>query len=184
MNIHQMTSLRQDPSVVMVDEYQSMQPASYMLTDYYQDRWCDSRQDYANRIGQQPMLFYKPYENSCVVSDSTKLRNGKMTNKRYINQLTARPFVGPATQVPGRNDSSKNTDLSSQLRHGVATTTYKPIEKTSGISIDRFDCLPEYGNPQRIEHVLEPWVRGGEHTRDAIRRQDYAARVKSKLVKA
>lgn len=184
MNINQLTSLRQDPSVVMVDEYQSMQPASYLLTDFYQDRWCDSRQDYANRIGQQPMLFYKPYENSCAVSDSTKLRIGTMTNKRYINQLTARPFVGPANQESGRTNNSKNIDTSTKLRHGVATTTYKPIEKTSGISIDRFDCLPEYGNPQRVEHVIEGWVRGGEHTRDVIRRQDYATRLKTKLVKA
>ena len=183
MNIHQLTSLRQDPSVVVVDEYQSMQPASYMLTDHYQDRWCDSRQNYANRNGQQPMLFYKQYENACEVSDGTKLRNGTMTNKRYINQLNARPFMGPANQSAGRNNASKNPDLSSQMRHGVSTTTYKPTEKTSGVSIDRFNCLPEFGNPQRVEHVIENWVRGGEHTRDVIRRQDHAARIRSKLIK-
>jgi hypothetical protein len=184
MNIHQLTSLRQDPSVVTVDEYQSAQPASYMLTDYYEDRWCDSRQNYADRIGQQPMLFYKNYENACVVSDGTKLRNGNMTNKRYINQLNARPFMAHANQAPGHNNASKNPDLSSKLRHGVATTTYKPVENTSGVSIDRFNCLPEFGNPQRVEHIMEPWVRGGEHTRDVIRRQDHAARVKSKFIKA
>ena len=183
MNINERTSLRQDKNVVLVDEYQSMQPGVYQLIDFNQDKWCDSRKEYADRIGSQPMHFYKPYENACVVDEGSRLRNSNLTNKRYINQLATRPFTGHAAKMPGRNNVSINPDLDSSLRTGIATTTFKPVETTSGFSIDRFYTLPEYGNPQRVEHVIESWVRGGEHTRDVIRRQDYATRLKSKLVK-
>ena len=36
MNINERTSLRQDKNVVLVDEYQSMQPGVYQLIDFNQ----------------------------------------------------------------------------------------------------------------------------------------------------
>ena len=41
------------------------------------------------------------------------------------------------------------------------------------------NLLPCYGNPQRVEHIVEPpvriggWIRGGEPTRDIVRKINY-----------
>ena len=44
----------------------------------------------------------------------------------------------------------------------------------------RFNYLPSCGNPQKVKHVVEPWVRGGEHTRDYVRRVDFVRKCLNK----
>jgi len=74
-----------------------------------------------------------------------------------------------------------NKDIESELYHGLDTRggPRKACDVLSGVSIDRFECLPEYGNPQRVQHVVEPWIRGGDNTRDHVRRVNYERRLKN-----
>ena len=58
----------------------------------------------------------------------------------------------------------------------------KPCEVTRGTTFYRYQCLPEFGNPQRVQHIIQPpveiggWIRGGDNTRDYVRRVDYQRR--------
>ena len=66
--------------------------------------------------------------------------------------------------------STNEQDVESKLIMGLTTTDFRPCEGHTEATINRFYHLPEYGNPQRVKHVVEPWTRGGEHTRDYVRR--------------
>jgi len=176
------SSLRQDKNVVTVDQYQSMVAGKYNIQNYSPDTNCDLMYD--QYMGNHVMITHdRHHDNHCAVNDSTDLRVGHATNKRYINQHSVRSHLAPATQSAGIiNNGSVNPDLSSDMRYGRATTTFKPIERTFWSPICRFDILPEFGNPQRVEHVMQPWGGvTGEATRVTIRRMDHESRMRSKL---
>lgn len=176
------TSLRQDKNVVTVDQYQSMVAGKYNIQNYSPDTNCDLKYDH--HMGNHIMIPHdRHHDNHCAVKDSTDLRIGHATNKRYINQVSHRSPLAPATQSAGIiNNGSINPDLSSDMRYGKATTTFKPVERTFWSPICRFDILPEFGNPQRLEHVMQPWGGvTGEATRVTIRRMDHESRMRSKL---
>jgi len=65
-------------------------------------------------------------------------------------------------------------DLESSLMQGQYMTTFKGCENSNEVNIDRFDYLPSFGNPQTVEHTIEPWTRGGILTKELIRRLDYS----------
>ena len=60
----------------------------------------------------------------------------------------------------------------------------KQCGRTGGKDITSYamNYLPCFGNPQRVEHVVEPspdiggWIRGGDNTRDLVRRINYKNR--------
>ena len=79
-----------------------------------------------------------------------------------------------------------NKNVETALQQGVLTNLReKPCEVTRDTSFYRYQCLPEFGNPQRVQHIIEPslnsggWIRGGHHTRDLVRRVDYDRRCKN-----
>ena len=168
---NKLTSLRQDVCAQTLEENQSQMPGIYSTKNHYLDRWCEGPVKYANMMSE-PMHWQKDYRNACSVDADSHLRYSDLTNMRYINQLSTRPYVGnPAMQAGNR--SLCNKDLETQLLTGYTATTFKSTEPTSGVTIDRFECLPEFGNPQRVQHTVEPWVRGGDQTRDYVRRVDW-----------
>ena len=177
------TSLRQDKNVVTVDQYQSMVAAKYNTQNFHPDA-SSSDLKYDQHMGNHLMVTHdRLHDNHHAIKDSTDLRHGHATNKRYINQVSHRSHIAHATQSAGIiNNGSINPDLSSDMRYGKATTTFKPVERTFWSPICRFDILPEFGNPQRLEHVMQPWGGvTGEATRVTIRRMDHESRMKSKL---
>jgi len=97
------------------------------------------------------------------------------TNAREKFQLLTRPYLGyymgPGTQ------SNEFTDLETALFQGVGTNLReKACQPSQGSTTTRFVCLPEFGNPQRVERIIYPFTRGGEPTRDYVRRVDYYRR--------
>jgi hypothetical protein len=79
--------------------------------------------------------------------------------------------------------SLNQKDLESALQQGLLTNLRQgPCEVSHGKSTYRFQCPPEFGNPQRIEHIEPPpipvggWIRGGDNTRDYVRRVDFQRR--------
>lgn len=57
----------------------------------------------------------------------------------------------------------------SPLIHGHTTRLGKASDVLSGITIDRFESLPDFGNPQRVEHVDWDIPRQGYCSRDLVR---------------
>lgn len=102
-----------------------------------------------------------------------------LTNKREINQLYVRPYLGVYKGVGMSSIKDNDIKLESSLIQGSATKLRnKTSEPVQGISTARFDCLPEFGNPQRVQHIVPPWVLGGQDTRNNTRRIDYYRRCK------
>ena len=81
-------------------------------------------------------------------------------------------------------NTENNKKLETELMSGLDTRsrTRRSCDVLSGVTIDRFQCLPEYGNPQRVQHVMEPWIRGGDNTRDYVRRINYESKLKNRKV--
>ena len=141
-------------------------------------RGCITPKTYA-ALMCQPAHQQRQIRNTCEIDTDSKLRHATLTDQRYIDQLFARPYAG---SFMGAGRPNADMDTESALIHGLTTraATNRACDVLSGVSIDRFECLPEFGNPQRVQHIVEPWVRGGEHTRDLVRRVNYDARCRNK----
>lgn len=172
------TRLRYDPCARRTYDKESMGPGNYQ-TDAPGYRWCERQSSYANHMCE-PIHQQKQYRSGCHIDKDSELRYAELTDKRYIHQLWARPYLGAYMGAGQRSLSNK--DVESELIMGLDTRggPRKACDVLAGVSIDRFECLPEYGNPQRVQHVVEPWIRGGDNTRDYVRRVNYEAKMRNK----
>lgn len=176
--------LRQDTDTVTYEEKESQRPGQYQLSEY--DPSHQNVTDYTNRM-KEPTHYQKTYANSfSYVDDESYLWLSELNNLRYRNQLYTRPYAGFYCG-PGQ-PSLDQKDLESTLQQGLLTNLrQKPCEASRGKSMYRFTHLPEFGNPQREEHVVVPpehlggWIRGGAPTRDYVRRIDYQRRCANQL---
>jgi hypothetical protein len=107
------------------------------------------------------------------------LKYAQLTDLRYKHQLFTRPYIG-AYMGAGQGTFDKLQE--NKVHYGIGARVNKACN-LPGISIDRFECLPEFGNPQRVQHIVEPWIRGGDSTRDHVRRVNYQAMLKHKEAK-
>jgi hypothetical protein len=176
---HEKNGLGDDLCHVTKREQESTYPGFYQVTGYD-----PSRQDCAEYADQLSTLMthQKAYNNTVNYVDAdSELTHPPLTNLRTVHQLFTRPYVGNY-MGPGRHSVSPDlTDTESFLLQGYSTMQQKPCERTSGLDITSYgmNYLPCFGNPQRVEHVVEPpieiggWVRGGSHTRDFVRRVNY-----------
>ncbi len=172
------TRLIYDPCARRQADKQRMEPASF-VTDNIGLRWCESPKAYA-AVNGAVAHYPKQYRNACAVNYETALQQSALTNPRYKQQLMTRPYLG--AYVGAGQSTSNNKDIETELITGLDTRsgTRRACDVLSGVSIDRFECLPEYGNPQRVEHVVPVWIRGGENTRDYVRRVNYEAKMKNR----
>lgn len=174
MEWNKLTRLSQDICAQTLEEKQSQLPGLYHVQEPG-FRWCESERDYAQYMSE-PAHEYKVYRNACKINNDSDLRFSALTNKRYLHQLFTRPYLG--SYMGAGQASLNNKDLETELIYGLDTRggPRKACDVLAGVSINRFDCLPEFGNPQRVQHIIEPWVRGGDNTRDYVRRINYQRR--------
>ena len=171
MEWNNLSRLNEDVCAQTISEKQSQMVGLYHVqTPGF--RWCESQKSYSMMMSE-PAHEYKQYRNGCVIDKDSQLRYNNLTNLKYINQLYTRPYLGNFMGAGQRSEGLK--DIESELIMGLDT---RGIPRTacdvlSEVSINRFESLPEYGNPQKSEHIIEPWVRGGDATRDYIRRVNY-----------
>ena len=180
MEWNQITRIRQDSCTQTTSEKQSQEPSKYKTLPLGY-RWCESGKSYSHLMSE-PAHQQKQYFNGCNVNRDSQTRNVPATNLKYIHQLYTRPYLG-AYKGAGMN-TSVNKELETKLvtGHDTRGKTRRSCDGLSGVSIDRFHCLPEYGNPQRVQHIVEPWIRGGDNTRDYVRKLNYEAKMKNKKV--
>lgn len=173
------TNIRRDCGAVTLDEKESQLIGDYQLSGFDPERVNAS--EYANRMSEI-LNFQKAYRDSLhYVDDETDLIHGDLSNLRDINQLFTRPYLGNF-MGPGQ-PSLSNKDTETALFQGISTNLRQgPCQVTRGTSLYRFTPLPDFGNPQREQHIIPPpvqlggWIRGGDGTRDYVRRVDYQKR--------
>jgi hypothetical protein len=177
------TTIFEDCCAVLTDEKASVRVGDYQLSSY--DPRPMSANQYANMMVEPThyqQVFRAP---GAYIDDGSDLLYGELTSQREKHQLFHRPykgfFVGPGQPSLGHKD------LESALQQGLLTNLrQKPCEVTRGTTNYRFTPLPEFHNPQRIQHIQPPppeyggWIHGGDATRDFVRRVDYDRRCKSR----
>ncbi len=112
----------------------------------------------------------------CVVDNYSALRNdpSQLTRDRCRIQLFSRIFQGCPNLKPG----VVNPDKEMPLVQGTGSSTYEgvtfPCKKTiTELTTRKFDPLTECAKEvQKPEHIVEPWVRGGDDTRNYVKRQE------------
>lgn len=167
------TGIQDDVCQIAKRNQESVGPGCHNLTSS-DPRRQDCR-EYSKRMSV-PMNFQKQLYNTLHYADcDSQLIQSPLTNLRTIHQLFTRPYVGYFAG-PGRPDG-RVVDAESFLWQGYTTLEKKACEPTSGQDVTSyaFNYLPCFGNPQRIDHVIEPpisqggWIRGGICSRDMIR---------------
>jgi hypothetical protein len=172
MNINYESRLKRDHSAITIDEDQSQQPGDYKLKTHYQE--CRTPKQHVNSV-TEVKHFIKQYPNNiCHANVESDLWQSELTNKRYINQLYHRPYVGSYMGAGANNSEFKNIE-SKLLQKNLTNPRMKSCEehRTASVHEHTWDFLPEYGNPQRVEHIIHPIPRGGYITRNDVHRYDY-----------
>ena len=160
-----------DPCAVAIHERQSIDTGDYNVKGFF--RAC-GEPVYTQEAINTPLTNAACWGNTdmCGVDYDSDLRLAPLTNLRNVQQLFTRPYVANGYRGAGANNMHLK-DLESSLLHKQTMTNYKGAENSNEVHIDRFQYLPAFGNPQRVEHIIQPWTRGGLHSRDLVRRISY-----------
>lgn len=182
-------SLNSDPITMDLDIIQS-QGTNYYVMDNMYGCGC-GLEDARNVQLSQPMVNFEGGkgwigEKGCLVDTDSQLRENKdrLTNQKYIHQLTERPHLTTGNLVRGYH----NVDVESIIQNGIDTHSDMPCNNLSGVFIGNqyTPMIPklqeEVQNPVHIipEDSMDSWVRGGLPTRQMQRNQDYLRRCQEK----
>lgn len=112
----------------------------------------------------------------CIVDQYSSLRNdpAQLTRDRCHIQLFSRVFQGCPNMKPGVPQPEKEMPIiqgiSSTSLEGTRFACKKTLmEMTTNKPIPLIDCVKDVQNP---DNLVEPWVRGGDATRDYVKRQE------------
>ena len=115
----------------------------------------------------------------CIVDNFSALRNNpdQLTRDRCRVQLFTRIFQGSPNLKPGVPNPDKEMPIlqgqGSTVLEGVQFSCKKAImEETTNKFMPMLDCVQEVQKP---EHIVEPWIRGGDDTRSFVKRQEFLA---------
>lgn len=113
----------------------------------------------------------------CLVDQYSVLRNdpAQLTRDRCHIQLFTRIFQGAPNLKPGVPEP----DMEYPITQGTSSGTLEGIEypckravmeMTTNKPMPMLPCVKDVQDP---EHIVEPWIRGGDSTRDFVRRQEF-----------
>jgi hypothetical protein len=181
MNWRRKTKLKDDYCSIDVQERQSMDPHDYQTNNFF--RQCNEP-ILSSKMVNQTMTNVKVYGNThqCEVDDDSDLRYASLTNLHNIQQLFTRPYAG-SFHGAGQSSGAHLKDVESSLMQSQYNPSFKSIENTQEHYIDRFDYLPQTGYPQKVEHIVPVWTRGGVLSRELVRSisyPDYAKMIRQK----
>lgn len=175
--------LGRDVGAIKISETESQLSGYYGLTGYDPNCCQHDVRFYENRLDEL-MQYQKPYRNSlCDPLNENELLYPNLTNLRVKHQLYHAPYVG--SYMGAGQPSLNNKDLETVLFQGVSTNLKdKACQVTRGTTNYRFQYLPEYGLPQRVECVIEEETPTFYHiprsTRDDIRKINYKKYLENK----
>lgn len=106
---------------------------------------------------------------ACFVDTDTDIRQPKLTTDRGRTQLYARMFQA----VPDFSHGQPQPTRESAIMQGTDTSYERPCEAnhTDRVFMPMIPCLSaEVQNPA---HIVPPWTRGGDSTRDTLRQEEF-----------
>jgi len=171
---NEMTRTKDDHCARELHDHQSSAPGSYMLATYGQ-RPCRSNIEFQTL--EDPTQFPRPLPGGgCNVRQENQLRS-ELTNPRLIHQHQTRTFLGSYRGAGQQGLGEELSLVQSDLRVGQFQTKANFCNPAREANIQEYNLeyLPKFGNPQRVDRVVEPWTRGGEPTRDFARRHEPCA---------
>ena len=128
-------------------------------------------------------LLFNPHATNNFKEQSKRPETTNYGDNRTL-EMNVRPYVGFFCGAGMGSTNASDFSTESIIRQGV--TTSLPCmgrdASTADITGFNFNCLPAYGNPQQVKYIIPPsvanggWVRGGENTRDYVRRQRCACK--------
>ena len=108
--------------------------------------------------------------------------SNELTHDRNHQELFLRPYLGHFEGAGKMSLNPFDVELETELFQGVSSNLReKACLESRDSTFTRFECLPEYGNPQKIDNCIQKFPRIGEPTRDYVRRVDYYRRCKLDL---
>ena len=188
-NLFTKASLLSDPVAVDLDIIQSQGPGYYTMENM-NGCGCELKDARAVQLSQ-PMINFEGGkgwigEKGCLVDKDSELREDpkKLTNKKYIRQLTERPHLTTGNLVKGYFD----VDVESVIRPGIDAGDDRACNSLSGVTIGNYftPMIPKLKKEvQDKKHIIpedskQDWVRGGLPTRQMVRNQDYLRRCQEK----
>ena len=192
-NLFTKASLLSDPIAVDLDIIQSQGPGYYTMENMF-GCGCELKDARAVQLSQPVINFEggKGWigEKGCLVDTDSELRedSDKLTNKKYIHQLTERPHLTTANLQKGYH----NVDVESVIRVGIDAGDDRACNSLSGVTIGNYftPMIPKLQDEvQNIKHIIpedsmQSWVRGGLPSRQMQRNQDYLRRCQEKTYEA
>ena len=170
-----------------VQKQQSAGPGLYQLNNF-QSCKCeipDVKEISLNRPSFSSKQFRDGYGwtsiEGCNVDKDSKLRNAKnLTNLRFINQLSERPYL----TVPYMGRGSGDAKVETQLLPAEDTSQSRPCNALAGVTIGNYftplvkNLEDNVQNPKYLiqEDSDKRWVRGGIPTRQIVKNIDYLER--------
>jgi len=112
----------------------------------------------------------------CVIDSDSQLRNdpSRLTRDKCRIQLFERIFQGVPNLRPGVGDPSTELDIlsgsSSDELFGQAGCKREITEQQTYHPTPLLDCIKQVQDPK---HIVEPFIRGGDNTRDYVRKQEF-----------
>ena len=188
-NLFTKASLLSDPVAVDLDIIQSQGPGYYTMENMY-GCGCELKDARAVQLSQPVINFEggKGWigEKGCLVDTDSELREDpdKLTNKKYIRQLTERPHLTTGNLMKGYH----NVDVESVIRVGIDAGDERACNSLSGVTIGNYftPMIPKLQDEvQNTVHIIpedsmESWVRGGLPSRQMARNEDYLRRCQEK----
>jgi hypothetical protein len=113
----------------------------------------------------------------CLVDQYSGLRNdpSQLTRDRCPIQLFSRVFQGCPNLRPGVPNPDMEMPITQGSSSGELDGIRYPCKKsimeiTTNKPVPLVDCMKDIQNP---DHLVEPWIRGGDATRDFVKRQEF-----------
>ena len=162
-----------DGCALMVRELQNKSIEDHMFENYYytKDCKCNVLDDF---LFDNNMVIKDGYgvSTGCVIDNDSELRlKGIWTNERDKVQLCTRWNKG----VPNLNKGGLIPNVESLMKNGDDTSDIRNCDRITERDFDRFvplvGCLASA--VQNPNNIVEPWVRGGTHTRNEVRSSEY-----------
>ena len=188
-NLFTRASLLSDRVAVDLDIIQSQGPGYYTMENM---NGCGCELKDARDVQlSQPVINFQGGkgwmgENGCLIDIDSQLRKSddRLTNKRYIHQLTEREHLTTGNLIRGYHD----VDVETVIQSGNNTSDDRSCNSLTGITIGNYftPMIPrlqdEIQDPNHIipENAMDTWVRGGLPTRQMQRNSDYMRRCQEK----
>lgn len=162
-----------DNCALLTKEVQNVSIENYNTYNSYftNDCKCDI---FTNYLYDNNLVIKDGYgfASGCSIDNDSKIRLGqKITHYRDRQPLCSRTFAG----VPNLNKGGLIPNIDTRLKNGDDTSDIRNCDKISEKDFNRYQIFTgcAANGIQNAQHIIYPWVRGGNSTRWDIKVNHY-----------